>query len=599
MQNENITDNQTAETAKKPNKTGLLSRIYKTYLSEFKFNLILALICMAVVAVMTGALAKLMEPMIDDVFQGQDGEMLYIVAISLFVTFFLRGMAIYGQTVFISKVGQGIVARIQSDLYGHLMHMDLQYFHENPSGQLISRVINDVTLMRTTVAEFLTGVGKSLLTLIILTGVMFYQDWKLALAAFFIFPVSAILIHKVGKKLRGVSSITQAHMAEFSDRLNQSFQGIRMIKAYGIEEYERKESENFIQRMYKLAQKAVRVASLNVPVTEIMTGLALFTVIIYGGSQVIAGTNTTGSFFSFITALMLAYEPVRRLAKLNSSLQIGLSAAERVFQVMDTQPTIVTNIGAKDVQIQNPTIRLENVAFRYKGYDDWAVHDINLTIPYGQTVALVGASGSGKSTLLNLIPRFYDVVDGRVLINEFDVRDLTLQSLRSHISLVSQEISIFNDTIEANIRFGKPHATMEEITDAARRAAAHDFITDMPEGYQTTVGEHGVKLSGGQRQRIAIARAMLRNAPILLLDEATSALDTESERLVQNALGLLQEGRTTLVVAHRLSTVVNADIICVLDKGHIVEMGTHDDLIRSGGYYARLYGVQFEAQNFN
>ncbi len=358
-----------------------------------------------------------------------------------------------------------------------------------------------------------------------------------------------------------------------------------------METYEEGRVGGIIDNLYQLVHKGFRVSALSGPVTELLSGLAIVSVVVYGGIQVINGERTAGALFSFITAFLLAYEPMKRMAKLNSQLQGGLAAADRVFSLLDTKPSILDKPDAKDLDVSRYDIRFQDVRFSY-GQDSKAIQGITLDVPDGHTVALVGPSGAGKSTLLNLIPRFYDVTGGAVLVGGSDVRDVTLASLRGHIALVSQEVALFDDTIRANIAYGRIGATEEEIVAAARGAAAHDFILGLPDGYDTMVGEFGVKLSGGQRQRISIARAMLRNAPILLLDEATSALDTESERVVQGALKALQKGRTTLVVAHRLSTIVDADRIYVIDDGKVAEAGTHGELLRRGGIYAKLWGMQ-------
>lgn len=569
----------------------LIKRIFRDYLSRYKGVFILSLLAMLIAAAMTAALAKLMEPMIDDVFTAKNKDMLLPVAGAIFGAFFFRGFATYAHTVLLNKIGQGIVAQVQSDLFGHLLKLDLTYFHNNPSGTLISRVINDVTLMRQSVAECFTGFGKSTLTLLFLTIIMFYQDWQLALAAFFIFPASAFLVAKVGRRLRKVSGHTQEHLAEFSSMLSQVFQGVRQVKAYGMEDYEQARADNHVQRLFKLMHKAVKVSALTTPMTEVLTGLAMVTVVVYGGYQVIAGDNTTGSLFSFITAFMLAYDPMKRLAKLNNTLQMGLAAADRVFNTLDREAMIQDKEGAKEIDLKAGHIEFDHVSFTYPDGTQ-ALRDIHFSVRAGDTVALVGSSGSGKSTLMNMIPRFYDVSEGSVYIDGQDVRDVTRSSLRKNMALVTQEVAIFNDTVYSNIAYGLKDASKEQVIEAAKQAAAHDFIEALPQGYDTMVGEQGLKLSGGQRQRISIARAMLRNAPILLLDEATSALDNESERLVQEALGVLQNGKTTLVIAHRLSTIVNADLICVMENGAIVEYGTHDELLSQKGAYAHFYDLQ-------
>lgn len=569
----------------------LLRRIAGSYLRPHVWRLISALFWMTVAGAMTGAMAKLMQPVIDDVFEAKDRARLYQVAAAVFASFALRGLATYLHSVQMNKIGQRIVADIQRQMYEHLLHADLAFFHATSAGQLISRVVNDVGQMRSAVAEGLTSIGKGTITLLVLIGVMFVQDWLLALVSFVAFPIAAWLVARIGKRLRRVASSTQAELGYFSTVLNQTFQGARHVKAYGMEEYELGRVSAIIERLFGLAHKGFRVGAMSQPITEALSGFAIVTVIIYGGFQVMEGARTTGALFSFITAFLLAYEPMKRMARMNGQMQMAFAAAERVFDLLDTPPSIVDRPGAGQLAPARYDIRFEAVDFSY-GPDIPALHHVDIEIPAGQTVALVGSSGAGKSTVLNLIPRLYDVDGGRVAIGGVDVRDVTLASLRSRIALVSQEVSMFDDTVRANIAYGHPDADHASVEAAARNAAAHDFILALPNGYDTIVGEHGVNLSGGQRQRLAIARAMLRNAPILLLDEATSALDTQSERLVQDALGRLQQGRTTLVIAHRLSTIVGADRIYVMDRGRVAEVGTHAELLRLGGIYARLYSLQ-------
>jgi len=573
----------------------LILRLFHNYLRPHLAKFALAVAFMTVGAAMTGAMAKLMEPIIDQVFQARDYNKLLWVAASVFSVFILRGMATYGHSLMMNKIGQRIVTDVQQQLYRHILRLDLAFFHANASGALISRLTNDVAVMRTAVAECLTSSFRGSLTLIFLVGVMFYQDWHLAIGAFVVFPPTAWFVARIGKKMRRIASSTQGEIGAFAAFLGQTFQGARHVKAYGMEDHEQSRVSGITENIYKLAVKGFRTGALAQPVTEALSGIAIVAVILYGGVQVISGQNTPGALFSFITAFLLAYEPMKRLAKMNNQLQNGLAAAERIFSILDMQPDIHDKPNALPLTTQDYTIAIQQVSFSYPDGTE-ALHDVSITVPHGKTVAIVGASGSGKSTIVNLIPRFYDVTSGAITIGGQDVRDTKLADLRGHIALVSQETALFDDTIRANIAYGKAGASDALIEAAAVDAFADGFIRTLPQGYDTMVGEMGVKLSGGQRQRVAIARAMLRNAPILLLDEATSALDNESERAVQEALRRLQRGRTTIVIAHRLSTIVDADLIVVMDQGRVIEQGTHAELLRRNQAYARLYGLQAVVQ---
>ena len=547
------------------------------------------MVLMLVSAAMTGSMAKLMEPVMDKVLSGKNPALLLPLALADFFVFVIRGAVTYGHAVIMNRLGQRITSDVNRDMFSHLIYADLAFFHGQQSGQLLSRFINDTSIMRTATVEGLTGLGKNTFTIIALIGVMFYQDWRLSMFSVIVFPVSFYFVSRIGKRLRKISNSTQVRMGDLTSILSQSLQGAKHIKSYGMEEYEKQRINRTIEDIFQIVTRSFRISAAVSPFTEIMSGLAISTIIIYGGHQVIAGTSTTGKLISFIVAFGLAYDPVKRLANLNNTMQAGLAAVDRLFKLFDEKPTICDKPGTPDLQIKNAVVRFENVAFTYPDGSE-ALRDVSFEAPAGKTIALVGESGAGKSTILNLIPRFYDVSGGAIKIDGQDIRDVTLQSLRKNMALVSQEVAIFNDTIRDNIAYGSLDATEEQITAAAKQAAAHDFISELPEGYGTRVGENGVKLSGGQRQRISIARAMLKNAPILLLDEATSSLDANSERLVQAALERLQQGRTTIVVAHRLSTIIGADIIYVLSHGKVVESGNHAALLAQNGAYARLYG---------
>ncbi|TMJ67579.1 MAG: ATP-binding cassette domain-containing protein [Alphaproteobacteria bacterium] len=573
----------------------LVWRLARDFMRPHVRGVLFAFLLMGLAAASTAGRAWLMEPVLDRIFVAREGSLLLLIAGGALALALVKGLADYGEAVLMTRVGQRVVADVQIALFARLMRADLAYFHAHPSGTLISRFTSDAALLRSAAANVLAGIGKDAVTVAFLVGVMFYQDWLLALVSFFVFPLAIRPIVAIGRRIRRVTANAQAEIGEFTTLLSQTFQGARHVKAYGMEQYEERRAAGLIERLFALIDRGTRTRSRASPMMEALGGTAIAVVILYGGHQVIAGARTPGALFSFITALLLAYQPLKSLANLNASLQEGLAAAQRIFEVLDLEPTIRDMPGAKPLHIAGGEIRFDNARFGYVP-GTAAIDGLSLTIPAGQTVALVGPSGAGKSTMLNLIPRFFDIESGSIAIDGQDVRAVAIASLRSAIALVAQEVSLFDDTVRANIAYGRFGATAAEIEEAARAAAADAFIRELPQGYDTMVGEHGVRLSGGQRQRIAIARAMLKNAPILLLDEATSALDSESERQVQQALNILISGRTTLVIAHRLSTIQGADLICVVDRGQIVETGRHPELLARGGLYARLYAMQFAEQ---
>src|SRR5271156_5828599 len=573
----------------------LVRRLTREFIRRHAGTIVLAFACMGVGAGSTALRAWLMQPMLDRIFVGREASLLVVIAGAALALAVIKGLADYGDTVLMSRVGQRVITDVQSALYARLIRADLAYFNANPSGTLISRFTNDVVLLRNAAANVLAAIGKDAVTVVFLMALMFYQDWFLALLSCFAFPLAIRPIVLIGRRMRRVSANTQIEIGLLTTLLSQTFQGARHVKAYGMEAYEEGRAATLFERIFKLVDRANRTRSRASPLMEVLGGAAVAVVIAYGGHQVIDGTRTPGAFFSFITALLLAYQPLKSLANLNASLQEGLAAAQRVFEVLDIEPAIRDMPGARPLIVTGGEICFVDVRF---GYAPGAValDEVSLTIPAGRTVALVGASGAGKSTILNLIPRFFDVEEGSISIDGQDIRTVTLASLRGAVALVAQEVSLFDDTVRANIAYGRFGASSAEIEAAARAAGAEEFIRELSQGYDTLVGEHGVRLSGGQRQRVAIARAMLKDAPILLLDEATSALDSESERQVQAAVRALMRGRTTLVIAHRLSTVQGADLICVVDRGHVVEIGRHAELIARDGLYARLHAMQFTGE---
>jgi subfamily B ATP-binding cassette protein MsbA len=574
--------------------SAILVPLIKRYMTPYFGQLGVAMFFMLVAAGATAAFAKLLQPVLDKAMIGVQNNPETITVIVplgalIFVSFAVRGIATYIQTIKMNKISQSVVADIQNDVFSHFMTLDLKFFHKYPSGELVSRVTNDVNVMRSAVSDTLTGIGSNVLTLVFLLTVMVMQDWRLSLITMTVFPFASGLVAYLGRRLRKVSKSIQGETANLMGVLSQIFQGIRQVQAYGMESHEKHRASKAVLSVRHLNIKAARISNLSTPINEVLVGLVVFGVIVYGGYRIAEGQLTPGGLMSFIAAFALAYEPMKKLAKLNSSLQLGLGAAERVQDMMSQQTTIIQKPDAKELNATAPSIRLDNVTFAYNpGDENQALSGVTLEVEAGKVTALVGASGSGKTTILSLVLRFYDPLSGTVSIDGTDIRDVTLSSLRRHIALVSQDITIFDDTVAGNIAYGLPNASMEQIHEAARAAAAEEFILKMPNGFETRVGENGVRLSGGQRQRISLARAILRDAPILLLDEATSALDNESERLIQQTLEKLQQGRTTLVIAHRLSTIQHADKIIVMDKGQVAEIGTHDELFARNGFYTRM-----------
>lgn len=568
----------------------LIKRLLTRHIYQYWRRISIAVICMVIVAAATASFAWLMEFIVDDIFVNKDQTMLRIVSIGIFAVFCIKGIATYGQNYLMQCLGQRIIADLQTKLYRHLLHSDLALMTGESSGRTISRFTNDINILRASIVIITTGLANELITLILLVALMFHQSFTLSVITFTAFPVAIYPIMRLGKRMRKISNNVQEELGSFTSRLDETFKSARVIKAYRQEEFEIKRAGSTIENIYKLFKKAARNQSASSPLMETIGGLAIAAVIWYGGSQVVDGTTTSGKFVSFITAVIAAYKPAKSLSGMNTILQDGLAAARRLFILLDVKPEIKDKPDATELKIskQGCNISFENVKFSYSD-DKPALQGISFDVPEGKTVALVGPSGGGKSTAMNMILRFYDVNDGKITIDGHDIRDLTIASLRDHIAFVSQDISLFDDSIAANIAYGKPGASIEEIKKAAKAAAADEFIAELPDKYNSMIGQNGLTLSGGQRQRISIARAMLKNSPILLLDEATSALDPISEKKIQKALEELMKGRTTIVIAHRLSTVEKADIIYVIKKGKIVESGKHESLIKKKGEYSRLY----------
>lgn len=566
----------------------LLKRLIQTYIRPYLEKLSFSVVCMVIVAGMSGAQAYLMQPILDEIFIDKDRQKLLWIPLVVLATFVVKGLANYGQDIGMRYLGQRIVTDMQLQLYRHLMFTDLKILNQQASGKLISRFTNDINIMRRSVSNVLTSTARESLTFVVMIGLMLYQSLALSFIAFVVLPIAVYPILRLGKRMRKISHASQEEMGQFTERLDETFGGIRVIRAYGQEEKEITRASGVMERIFNLYIKASVTESLASPIMETLTGIAIAAVVWYGGMQVIEEETTTGAFFSFMTALMMAYKPMKSLTSLNTALQEGLAAAKRLFLMLDVKPTIIDKEHAKHLPREGGEIILKDAVFHYD-ITKPALNGVDMVVEKGKVTALVGPSGGGKSTIFNLILRFYELENGSLTIAGHEIRDVTLQSLRQNIAIVTQDVVLFDDTVAANIAYAKPDATEEEIIRAAKQAAADEFISEMPEGYHTMVGENGMTLSGGQRQRIAIARAILADAPILLLDEATSALDPISEKHIQAALEKLMKGRTTLIIAHRLTTVEHADNIYVLKKGKVVESGTHQTLLKQKGEYAKLY----------
>ncbi|MEN6317406.1 MAG: lipid A export permease/ATP-binding protein MsbA [Syntrophaceae bacterium] len=568
-----------------------LLQLAKPHAAKF----ILAMFCMLVVGATTAVLASLVKPVLDDIFIKKDATMLTLIPLAILVIYFIKMVCTYGQTVIMSFIGQRAVTDLRNELYNHIQRQSLSFFSNNPTGILMSRITNDVNLIQGAVSEAVTSLLKDSFTIIGLVFLIFYRDWKLSVIAMLVFPLTIYPIAKFGRMMRNVATRTQVTMGSLTSLLQETISGTRIVKAFGMEEYEGKRFAKENEALFKLFMKSVSIKGISTPLMEFLGGVAIAAIVLYGGLEVLKGNSTPGNFFSFLAALIMLYEPVKRLTNVNNTIQQGIAGAQRVFSIIDIEPDIRNCSHAIDLPKISKGIDIQDVTFSYEKTP--VLKNINLSIKAGEVVAFVGMSGGGKTTLVNLIPRFYDVTEGRISIDGHDIRDVTIESLRGQIGIVTQQTILFNDTVRNNIAYGNIEKTGENIMEAAKAANAHDFIINLPNRYDTIIGEQGAKLSGGERQRISIARALLKDAPILILDEATSSLDTESEIEVQDALEKLMQGRTTLIIAHRLSTIRNAHRILVLANGEIVEEGTHESLIEKKGEYFKYYNMQFKDEN--
>jgi subfamily B ATP-binding cassette protein MsbA len=563
------------------------------YLEPYRLRLAAAFVCALLVAGLSAAYAWLVRPVLDGLFIRKDESLLLVLPIAILAVAVLKGLFNYGQNYLMNYVGNQVIGDIREQLFSKLVQLPIRFHDTNTSGRLVSRVINDVNQMANAIAGVLKDLFQQGLTFVAMIGVIIYQNWKLAMVSIIVVPLSVVTMVRMGQRLRNLATRGQERMGDMASALQETLAGIRMVKSFGREEEEAKRFRQSNDAFIHTTMKAIQVSSLGSSHMEVIGVLGIAGIIWYGGFLVIHDEMTPGAFFSFLAAMFMAYTPIRRLSGANNTVQQALAAAERVFDVLDLPTEEDANGGTTDLPLISRSLEFRQVDFRYEGQSDAALTGINLMIRAGEVIAFVGSSGSGKTTLVSLLPRFYEPTGGQILIDGIDLGTCTLRSVRGQIGIVSQEVILFDDTVRNNIGYGRQGATPAEVIQAAQLAYAHEFILRMPEGYDTVIGERGLKLSGGERQRIAIARAILRDPPVLILDEATSALDTQSERMVQMALANLMKNRTTLVVAHRLSTIQNADRIVVLDRGRVVEVGSHEELLRKGGLYKRLHAMQF------
>jgi subfamily B ATP-binding cassette protein MsbA len=570
----------------------ILLRLYGI-LKPYKSKLIIAMICMICVAGFTGSQAYLVKDLLDKIFMEKNTLFLKILPLVVVAIFFFKGVFYYIYTMLLELVGQSVIRDFRLAIFNHIHKQSLSFFNTMPTGTLMSRIISDVTLLQQAVSNALVGSVRDFFQVVILLGVVFFMNWRLAMITFIVLPLAAYPIVKFGRLFRKLSTSTQEEVANVSNILHETITGNRIVKAFTKEEYEGNRFKKQVFGLFGLTMKDAKYRCLQHPMMEFIGGFAISLIIWFGGLEVINGTATPGTFFAFLTALIAAYEPIKGVTRINSTIQQGLAAAARVFAILDVEPEIQDKKGAIELPAFSSAVEFKNLSYQYND-EATVLKDINLKVLAGEALAIVGPSGGGKTTLTNLIPRFLDLKEGAILIDGTDIRDVTVASLRNQIAMVTQQTILFNDTVRNNIAYSNQDAPIEDVHSAARAAHAFDFIESLPDGFDTIIGEGGARLSGGQRQRISIARAILKDAPILILDEATSALDTESEREVQKALENLMKDRTTFVIAHRLSTIKNADRIVVVKDGRIVEEGTHESLLQLQGEYETLYNMQYK-----
>jgi ATP-binding cassette, subfamily B, bacterial MsbA len=566
------------------------------YVRPYRTQFFWSILYGALLSGTTALVALLVKPVLDQIFVDRDTTKLLLFPMAIVLLYMVRGLLSYGHSYLMRSIGQGITRDMRDQLFAHVQGMPPKYLHEHHTGTWMSRMINDIALIERAVTSAVNDLLRQGLTMLGLIGVAFYRDWLLATYAILILPLASLLIMQLARQLRVLNRRAQEHLEMLSVLLAEVFSSLTIVKGFGREAYEHERFQSRNATYYDVAMRAVQADEIGSPLMECLGAVGVAVVVWYGGQQVIAGGTTPGTFFSFLTAIFMLYEPMRKLSRVNNTIQSALAAAERTFAVLDIPDEWVGDAHKPVLPPMRHRLIFTDVALRYHAEGPLVLRDITLTVEAGEVVALVGASGAGKTSLVHLVPRFYEPTSGCITIDGVDISSVSLASLRAHIGIVSQDVVLFDDTLWQNIRYGNPHASDMQVQAAARAAYAHDFVMLLSQGYDTVIGERGVRLSGGEKQRIAIARALLRNAPILILDEATSALDSASEQVVQYALANLMKDRTTFVIAHRLSTVRHASKIVVLHEGTIVEIGPHAELLAKDGYYSQLYKLQFKSQ---
>ena len=572
-----------------------LLRVFNSYVKKHFYKLIIALFLSLVVAGSTGAIAWLLDPAVKKIFIDQDTTMMLLIPIAIALSFTIKGASLYTARIILIKISNNVVKTMQTQLASCILKSDINTIESKHSGKYLAHFFYDVGLVSQLVGSGILNIMKDSLTLIVLVGLMFYQNWNLALFALIMMPLAAIVAKSLGKRIK--KAVTESTKIEggLTSYLSEMIKGTRMIKIYQQENFEFDRSTKKIDERTNIQIKIGNILIRATPIMEILTGIMIGGFVYYSGFMIANGQMQINNFFSFLTAMMLAYQPIRSLATINMLFNQGAVGADRVFNVLDAEPSIREISSASNLNIKKGNIKFEEVNFSYANTKKEAIKNINISIEGSTTVALVGHSGAGKSTIVNLLPRFYDPQKGAVYIDEQNISSVTLSSLRKNISMVSQDIVLFDDTVRANVAYANMSASEKQIKEACDLAAAGEFIENLPQKFETIIGENGVRLSGGEKQRISIARAFLKNSPIILLDEATSSLDAESEEKVQNAIMNLTKNRTTLVIAHRLSTIIRADKIILVNRGEIADFGTHNELLKSSMIYKNLYSKQLSA----